>query len=216
MLEYVTGLSTFFALVSTGLLVAAAGKRRSYALPLLALSMLLYALGAGAEFLAALRGGWGWFHYKFYYAISPIQVALLGLGVVSLYIYRWMGGRGLQLYLAYTAVVSLLLLAAVASAELNTEALSDVFVGGRAMPDEVRRFSPLLTVPSGLFTIVVPLYYYARKEKRLHALLIPLASIVMMIAGGAIRRGQVDVFYLLEFVASVILTAAFYQVYREA
>ncbi len=216
MLEYVTGLSALSALASTGLLFAAAGRRKSYALPLLGLSMLLYALGAGSEFLAALRGGWGWLHYKFYYAISPIQVALLGLGVVSLYIYNWGSGRGLRIYLAYTAIISILLLSAVATAELDTEALGNVFVGGRAMPEEVRRLSPPLTVPSGLITIIVPLYYYARRERKLHALLIPLASIVMMFAGGAIRRGRVDVFYLLEFVASVILLAAFYQLYREA
>lgn len=215
MIEYITILSSILAFVSVGLLISKFLRKPALGVAILSISMLLYALGALSEFIAAVQRIWSVNLYKFYYGISPIQVGLLGAGILGVYLNRGRLRYSSYVYLIYVVILSVPLIITVSSAPVDVSKLSEVFVGGMAMPSYVRRWSPPLTIPSGLLTIIIPLYYYFKIKKTRHAFLIPLASLIVMIGGFAARAGRVEVFYTLEFLGSATLAYAFYIFHSE-
>jgi hypothetical protein len=214
MLEYIAGVSSLLAFIAFAVLSYLAVAKGSLDYLVLSLSMLLYAVGAGLEFYAALLRWWPPTIYKIYYGVSPIQVGLLGAGILGAYSLSRRMKLGARIFLAYVVIVSIVLIIRVVGAELYLEELREVFVGGKAMPREVRMLSPPLTIPGGIITIVAPLAYMSRKGRSTDTILIPLASIIVMAGGFSARLGIIEAFYLAEFIGALLLAIGFIALYR--
>src|SRR5438093_8814210 len=131
-------------------------RRRPYQLAW-SVGLGLYAIAAFTQFLAEAYG-WSVTVYKLYYLVAAPLVAVLGSG--SVFLVHRRAGVGFALY---TTVISAGFAAAVAGATVNTDALASAIpVAGTALPDNVRIFSPLFTVPGSVALIGVPAYSYWR------------------------------------------------------
>jgi len=87
------------------------------------------------------------------------------LGIGSVFRVHRRAGIGFALY---TAAIFVGFAAAVAGAIVNTDALaSSIPVAGTALPDNVRIFSPLFTVPGSVGLIGVAAYSYWRSSSGL-------------------------------------------------
>src|SRR3989442_10498286 len=132
------------------------GRHRPYQLAW-SLGLGLYAVTAFTQFLAEAYG-WSVAVYKVYYVLAALLVAVLGIG--SVFLVNRRAGIGFALY---TAVITVGLAAAVAGATVNTDALtSPIPVAGMALPDNVRTFSYLFTIPGSVALIGVAAYSYWR------------------------------------------------------
>jgi len=119
----------------------------------------LYAIAAFTQFLAEAYG-WSVTVYKVYYLFAAPLVAVLGIG--SVFLIHRRAGIGFALY---TAAIFVGFAAAVAGATVNTDALSSAIpVAGTALPDNVRIFSPLFTIPGSVALIGVAAYSYWRSR----------------------------------------------------
>ena len=184
---------------------------------LFALQLLDMLVGQALEFYASL-GGWSVGGYKVYYLSSPLSAGLLA-GAVS-YALGW---RRLSQALAlYTLLVTMALAVRLAGAPVDEALLAErgEGVGGMALPREVRVFSPLLTIPSGLASLALPLHHLAKKKPPA-----PLArglmgviagNLVFMVAGALLRRGMGQAFLVGELIATLILAASFTAIARVA
>src|SRR2546422_4335154 len=134
------------------------GRHRPYQLAW-SIGLGLYAIAAFTQFLAEAYG-WSVPVYKVYYLVAAPLVAVLGIG--SVFLVHRRAGIGFTLY---TTVIFAGFAAAVAGATVNTDALtSSIPVAGTALPDNVRIFSPLFTVPGSIALIGVAAYSYWRSR----------------------------------------------------
>ncbi len=162
-------------------------------------------VGQFLEFYASLNG-WTTALYRVYYFSSPLSAALLALGVTALLGYK----RLLKVFTVYTLIMAILLLYGVASAGIDVDALDRLgpFVGGMAMPDNVRILSPPITIPSGIIALVLAVIGY-RRYGGLEYLGLVLGNLVFLVAGALLRAGHGELFLWLELVATVILAYSF-------
>src|SRR2546422_1009511 len=138
------------------------GRRRPYQLAW-SLGLGLYAVAAFTQFLAEAYG-WSVTVYKIYYVLAALLVAVLGIG--SLFLVHRRAGIGFTLY---TAIITVGFAAAVAGATVNTNALSSpIPVAGMALPDNVRTFSYLFTIPGSVALIGIAAYSYCRTPPEFH------------------------------------------------
>src|SRR2546428_4021203 len=134
------------------------GRRKPYQLAW-SLGLGLYAIAAFMQFLAEAYG-WSVTVYKICYLVAAPLVAVLGIG--SVFLVHRRAGIGFALY---TVAIFIGFAAAVAGATVNTDALASAIpVAGTALPDNVRIFSPLLTVPGSVALVGVAAYSYWRSR----------------------------------------------------
>lgn len=172
-----TGVSAVFA----GLVFSKwLARRKPYQLAW-SIGLGLYAVAAATQFLAEAYG-WTPFTYKVYYLVAAPLVAALGIGSTLLVHRR--AGIG---FAAYTVVVFAGFAMALASATVNEAALTSVLpVAGRALPDDVRIFSPLFTVPGSLALIGIAAYSFWR-TRLVFNLWIGIGAAIVA-AGGSLAR----------------------------
>src|SRR6059036_2414964 len=144
------------------------GRRRPYQLAW-SLGLGLYAVAAFTQFLAEAYG-WSVPVYKVYYLVAAPLVAVLGIG--SVFLIHRRAGIGFALY---TAVVFVGFAAAVA---------------GTALPDNVRIFSPLFTVPGSIALIGVAAYSYWKSRLSFN-LWVGIGALIVA-AGGSLARFNVS------------------------
>jgi hypothetical protein len=131
-------------------------RRKPYQLAW-SLGLGLYAVAAAMQFLAEAYS-WTVLTYKVYYLVAALLVAVLGIGSALLLNRRV--GIGFALY---TAVVFAGFAIAVAGATVTESALSSAIpVAGNALPDNVRIFSPMFTIPGSVALIGIAVYSYWR------------------------------------------------------
>src|SRR3989442_4431182 len=127
-----------------------------------------------------LPEAYGWYVtvYKISYLVAAPVVAVLGIG--SVFLVHRRAGIGFTLY---TVVIFAGFAAAVAGATVNTDALtSSIPVAGTALPDNVRIFSPLFTVPGSIALIGVAAYSYWR-SRLVFNLWIGIGALIVAIGG---------------------------------
>ncbi len=170
-----------------------------------ALQLLDMLIGQLLEFIAS-AAGWSVIGYKIYYFTSPLSAALLGLGVIAL----TGKSRLFKLFLAYVVIVTVMLGIGVARASPDPNKLGELgpFVGGQAMPKDVRVLSPPLTIPSGLIVIALALDGYRRTRSHVYTGIVS-GNIVFMVAGALLRQGYGEAFLWLELIATIILAYSF-------
>jgi len=163
------------------------------------LGLGLYGLAAFAQFLAEAYG-WTPSTYKAYYLVAAPLVAVLGIGSVLLIHRR--AGVGFALY---TIVVFAGFAVAVAGATVNTAALSSpIPVAGTALPDNVRIFSPLFTIPGSVALIGIAAYSYWR-TRLMFNLWIGIGALIIA-AGGSLARFNLSwALYIGELVGIAIM-----------
>src|SRR5947199_3370968 len=159
------------------------GRRKSYQLAW-SLGLGLYAVTAFTQFLAEAYG-WSVGVYKAYYVLAALLVAVLGIG--SVFLVNRRAGIGFALY---TLVITVGFAAAVAGATVNTDALtSPIPVAGMALPDNVRTFSYLFTIP-GSVAVVGLAAYSDWRSRRLFNLWIGIGALIVAI-GCAVARSKI-------------------------
>jgi hypothetical protein len=128
--------------------------------------------------------GWSDVVYKAYYLMAAPLVAVLGVGSAFLISRRL--GLGFSLY---TAIASVLFAIIVAGATVDTSVFAQPIVTANAMPESVRLWSLLFTIPGSAALIVVALYSYYRT--RLSFNLWIAAGFIVAASGGAFERFNV-------------------------
>ena len=178
------------------------GRHRPYQLAW-SIGLGLYAVAAFTQFLAESYG-WSVPVYKVYYLVAAPLVAALGIG--SVFLIHRRSGIGFTLY---TVVIFAGFAAAVAGATVNTDALtSSIPVAGTALPDNVRIFSPLFTVPGSIALIGVAAYSYWRSRLTFN-LWIGIGALIVA-AGGSLARFNVSwALYVGELVGIAVMFEGF-------
>ncbi len=163
----------------------------------------LYAMAAFTQFVAEAYG-WSIGFYKAYYLVAAPLVAVLGIGSVLL-VHR-QAGIGFALY---TAIAFVAFAIAVAGAPVNTDALrAPIPVAGAALPDNVRLFSPLFTVPGSVALIGIAVYSFWRTRLRFN-LWIGVGALIVA-AGGSLARYDVPwALYIGELVGIAVMFRGF-------
>lgn len=181
-------------------------------------SMYLFSFGTFLEFVSSYLEFWPEILYRLYYGTSPIQPALLAAAVLGLYTYSEFQGhrRIYRYYLGYASLLGTLVFILSLVAKVNTELLSNQYIGGAAMASYVRILSPPLTIPSAILLISYPIYVYFKGSKHIDKLIFPVAALIVGIGGVMIRRGLVTLFYIFELTGAFLLLIGFYLVYKRA
>ncbi len=168
-------------------------------------SFILFAFAAFAEFWSEFTGTWNVTLYKLYYVSAASLVAVMGAGTVFLLANKTVA----RIFLGLVVVVIGLMLITALRAQVITEMfVPGIAVAGKAMPRNVRLFSPLLTVPGSLALILGALYSWARTGTFFN-LLIALGALIIAGSGAAARLGRTEFLYLGEMVGLAVLFAGF-------
>ncbi len=219
MVEYIYPLiSTITSGAFTVALVIQYMKRRKLHQLIWSISLFMFFLTTLFEFLAAYYytsnpGSLGWtpLMYKLYYVLTPPMVALMGTGSLYLLTHKPYG----KIMLIYTIIVTIPLFALgltadVAGAlETAVKEVGGTEIAGAAMPSYVRIFSPMMTIPGGIFLIVGALYSFWLDKTRKYNLLVALGGLFPFIGGLRARFGMYEAFYFLELIGIVILFTGF-------
>jgi len=161
--------------------------------------LALYGVAAFTQFLAEAYG-WTSSTYKAYYVVAAPLVAVLGIGSVLLIHRR--AGLGFALY---TLVLFAGFAVAVAGATVNTAAFSSsIPVAGTALPDSVRIYSPLFTIPGSVALIGIAAYSFWR-SRLLFNLWIGIGAVIIAAGGSLARFGLSWALYIGEFVGIAVM-----------
>ncbi len=163
----------------------------------------LYAVAAFTQFLAE-SSGWSDSLYKAYYLVAALLVAVLGIGSTLLVHRR--AGIGFALY---TVVVSIGFAIALAGTTINSAAFnSPIPVAGTALPDNVRMFSLLFTIPGSVALIGIAAYSYWR-TRLLFNLWIGIGALIIA-AGGSLARFNIPwALYIGELAGIAVMFSGF-------
>ena len=179
------------------------GKRRIHHLAW-GIGLFLFSVASFCEFLSEVNG-WNVGMYKLYYAFAPTNVAVLGLGTVYL-LRDTRIGHGMSIYILalFAIFVTMISLASVNTVEF----VAGVTVAGRAMPANVRVFSPLFTIPGSLALIGGALYSWWKTRAGYNLLI--AAGFLIIAAGGAVARFTgPDLLYLTNLIGIVVVLPGF-------
>ncbi len=168
------------------------------------ISFLLFTFAAFAEFYSEVAG-WNPTLYRLYYVSAASLVAFMGAGTVYLLANRGLAHGFLVLIVAITAAM----LWRAFSVELITANFEPgVTVAGKAMPDSVRIFSPILTIPGTLALVGGALMSWWR-TRTVYNLFIAAGAFIIAGSGSMARLGQAQFLYLGEMVGLVVLFYGF-------
>ncbi len=173
-------------------------RRKPYQLAW-SLGLSLYAVAAFTQFWAEAYG-WSEGIYKSYYLVAAPLVAILGIGS-TLLVQRRVG----LAFAVYTAVLFVGFLFAVAGATVNLAAFSGPLPDHtRALPDSVRIYSPLFTVPGSIALIGIAAYSYWRTRLAFNAWIGIGGAVVA--AGGSLARFNIPAaLYVAELVGIALM-----------
>lgn len=144
--------------------------------------------------------------YKVFYILTAPMVALLGVGTLYLLTHKSWG----KYFLIYTVILSIPFFALGLTASVDPQDLTEGFqIAGQAMPQQVRIFSPLFTVPGGILLIGGALYSHWLDRTRKYNLLIALGGIFPFLGGSASRFGGETFFYAFETIGAILLFLGF-------
>jgi hypothetical protein len=172
----------------------------------------LYFLAFLLEFLSSpdFVGGNVWM-YKVFYVISAPLVGLFGAGSLHLLTHKPWG----KYFLVYVIIVSIVMIAAGLTASVDEAQLTSPdfegieTIAGAAMPQYVRYFSPLLTVPGGIFLIGGAAYSFWLDKTRKYNLLIALGGLFPFLGGALARAEMYDLFYAMDVLGALLLFIGF-------
>jgi hypothetical protein len=183
------------------------------------LHQLIWTIAVGMYFLAFLLeflsspdivGGDVWM-YKVFYVLSAPLVGLFGVGSLLLLTHKPWG----KYFLYYVIIISLALLVTGLTASVDESQLSSddykgfEHVAGAGMPQYVRNFSPMLTVPGGLFLIGGAGYSFWLDRTKKYNLIIALGGLFPFMGGALSRAGMYEVFYAMDVVGALLLFIGF-------
>jgi len=176
--------------------------------------LLFYAIGAAMEFLSEYTLAWNPIVYRFYYVIAAVLVSCLGLGTVYLIFKNRWWGHG---YLGYIVVMNLVFLGfALTTPLISANLVPGITVGGKAMPETVRLFSYLNTIPGSLALFGGAIYsivIFAAKRQYAYRMwaniLIAAGTLVIAGAGSMARTGTTVWLYPAEMVGATLLLLGF-------
>lgn len=210
--------STITSGVFTAALIIQYSKRRKMHQLIWSISIFLFFVTTLLEFLAGyfyatIEGSLGWspFTYKLYYVLTPPMVALMGTGSLYLLTHKPYG----KIMLWYTVAVSIPLFILGLSADVSqslVEAVKNIGgteIAGAAMPPYVRIFSPLMTIPGGLFLILGAIYSFWLDRSRKYNLLVAIGGLFPFIGGLRARFSVYEAFYILEMLGIITLFLGF-------
>lgn len=144
--------------------------------------------------------------YQLYYVLTPPMVALLGVGTLYLLTHKPWG----KYFLIYTVILAIPLFALGFTAEIDVNIIAEGFeTGGKAMPQHVRIFSPLFTVPGGILLIGGAVYSYWLDKTRKYNLLIALGGVFPFFGGLKVRFEDPTFFFAFETVGTLLLFLGF-------
>ena len=207
-------LTALVGLAFTGLVLRQYLSRRHAQQLAWSAGLFFYALGAMMEFYSEFVKSWDPTVYRFYYVIAAVLVSCLGLGTIYLIFKRRMWGH---IYLGYIAVMNLVFLGFALTTPLITANLvPGITVGGKAMPETVRIFSFLNTIPGSLALFGGAIYsiiLFATKRQysyRMWANVFIAAGTLVIAAAGSMARTAVTIWlYPAEMVGAALLLVGF-------
>lgn len=146
-----SAISLFFAFIFTSKFI----KNKRFSTFLYAISMYLYAIGSFANFFGAAFD-WHVWTYKLFYGVGVSLVGYLAAATVYNKFKPLIG----HIFLAYVAIITILLVIAIIPAPVNQAVLynSDLSVASSAMDDSVRKYSFPLSGVGGIVLILVALW----------------------------------------------------------
>ena len=167
-----------------------------------ATGLLIFSFTTMFEFISEIYG-WNIPLYRAYYILIASLVAILGLGTVCLFNRR--AGRYLTLY--FSVVIAALIILTL-NADVDSEKLKEITVGGSAMPAYVRIISPFLTIPGSIALIGGALYswYITRRS---YNLFIAIGALMVASGGGLSRFGIEWALYVLELLGVAVMYMGF-------
>lgn len=126
--------------------------------------------------------------YKLYYVLAAPMVALFGAGTLYLLTHKpW--GKYFLIYIV-VLVVPFFALGFTASVDLGEGVREFSEIAGGAMPQYVRYFSPLFTVPGAIFLVGGALYSFWLDKTKKYNLLIAFGGIFHSSGGSLARFGN--------------------------
>lgn len=217
-MNYFPLVSSIISAVFALLLAIQYCKRRKRHQLIWAISLLMFFLATLLEFLAEFSYstypqslGWSELTYKLYYMLSPVMVAFMGVG--SLYLLAHVPVGKYFLYYAIALAVPMFLLGFAATVgQTLQQAVAEAGgteIAGAAMPEYVRVFSPLLTIPGAIALIGGALWSFWLDRTRKFNLLIALGGLFPSAGGLEARFGDPTFFYILETAGMIFLFIGF-------
>jgi hypothetical protein len=212
MANYFLLVGTIIAGIFFALLLMQYVKRRKMHQLIWTVAVGMYFLAFLLEFLSSpdFIGGNVWM-YKVFYVISAPLVGLFGAGSLHLLTHKPWG----KYFLVYVIIISIAMIAAGLSASVDEGQLTSPdfegieTIAGAAMPQYVRYFSPLLTVPGGIFLIGGAAYSFWLDKTRKYNLLIALGGLFPFLGGALARAEMYDLFYALDVLGALLLFIGF-------
>lgn len=217
-MNYFPLLSSIISAIFAILLAIQYSKRRKKHQLIWTVSLVMFFITTLFEFVAdfmyvtyAPSMGWNEPMYKLYYVLTPPMVALMGAGCLYLLTHNPAGKYFLYYVIAVTIPLFVLGFVAPVGDALQEAVVETggTEIGGVAMPQYVRVFSPLLTIPGGIAIIGGAIYSFWLDKTRKYNLLIALGGIFPFFGGLKARFGDPTFFYLLETVGIVLLFSGF-------
>lgn len=179
-------------------------KRRLHHL-LWAVGLILWATSSFAQG-AAILVGWTIPSYKLYYFAAIALAGFLGAGTLGLISRRTKLVRGFATYIVGACAVFAV---ALALAPVDEAVLARVFVGGQALPSNVRLLTPLINIPGGIAFIGGALFTVV-KTRKWFAVFITLGATLPALGGILARFSLPWVLPFTDFFGIVFLSAGVY------
>ncbi len=217
-MNYFPLLSSIVSGIFAVLLAIQYSKRRKKHQLIWTISLVMFFIATLLEFVAdfmyvtyAPSIGWNEPMYRMYYVFTSPMVALMGAGCFYLLTHYPLGKYFLYYTIALTIPLFVLGFVAPVGDALQEAVIETggTEIGGVAMPQYVRIFSPLLTIPGGIAIIGGAFYSFWLDRTRKYNLLIALGGIFPFLGGLKARFADLTFFYSLETVGIVLLFTGF-------
>lgn len=212
MSNYILLAGSIVAAIFTVLLLMQYLKRRRLHQLVWTVAILFWFLATFFQFLSSpdLVGG-DVLLYKVFYVLSAPLVGLMGAGSLLLLTHKPWG----KYFLVYVIAVSIAMIAVGLTATVDEGVLTSTdyegfeMVAGGAMPQYVRYFSPLLTIPGGLFLIGGAFFSFWLDRTRKYNLIIAVGGLFPLLGGALSRTGDTTLFSAFHVTGGVLLFIGF-------
>ncbi len=208
MVSYFTLASSIISAIFAILLLAQYVQRRKRHQLIWTIALTMFFLSTLFDFLSQpdIVGG-SVLTYKLYYVLAAPMVALLGVGTLYLLTHKPWG----KYFLIYTIILIVPFFALGFTASIDPSEIAREFseIAGEAMPQYVRYFSPLFTIPGAIFLIGGALYGFWLDKTRKYGLLIALGGIFHSSGGSLARFGNPTFLNLFGTIGILLLFLGF-------